>query len=86
MFTFRAEIHAFHIERSISQSYFLQYDAEAVHITLLSPLRGVAVIYKQLRSCPKFLWKSEREENHVPNTQHINLGFLKGRYEANLLA
>lgn len=55
VFTFRAEVHALHIERAIPQSYFLQYDAKAVHVALLSSLRRMAVVYKQLRSCPKLL-------------------------------
>lgn len=44
VFTFGAEVHALHIERSIPQSYFLQYDAEAVHVTLLGSLRRMAVV------------------------------------------
>lgn len=55
VFTFGAEVHALHIERSIPQSYFLQYYAKTVHITLLSPLRRMAVVYEQLRSRPELL-------------------------------
>lgn len=55
VFTFGAEVHALHIERSIPQSYFLQYYAKTVHITLLSPLRRMVVVYEQLRSRPELL-------------------------------
>lgn len=46
LFTFGAEVHALHIERSVPQGYFLQYDAKAVHIPLLSAFRRMAVVYE----------------------------------------
>lgn len=67
MFTFGAEVHAFHIERAIPQGYFLQYDAKTVHITLLCPLRRMAVVYEQLRSRPKLLWETKHSQKHSEN-------------------
>lgn len=65
MFTFGAEVHALHIERSIPQGYFLQDDAKTVHIALLSPLRRMAVVYEQLRSRPQLLWETKKTETLI---------------------